>query len=176
MRALSVFGRLIQDPASYLLLAAVLIVAVLVMQYGFGYLPCELCYWQRYPYYALLAVGLLYLAGRLAGRAGPQWDRAMLLLAGVAFLASGAIGVYHAGVEWHWWRGLSQCSGMTELPADPEAIMAMLGRTKIVPCDEPALLILGLSLAAWNAAIGVVVGLTALIQGVRRREREEKRG
>ena len=171
---MSVFARLVRDPASYLLLAAGLIVTVLVMQYGFGYLPCELCYWQRYPYYALLAVGLPYLALRLAGRAGPRWDRAMLLLAGLAFLASGAIGLYHAGVEWHWWPGPGQCSGMADLPADPDAMMAMLGRAKIIPCDQPALVILGLSLAGWNAVIGIGAGLLALVGSLGCRRREEE--
>ncbi len=168
-----VFGRLIRDPASYLLLAAVLIVTVLVMQYGFGYLPCALCYWQRYPYYALLAVGVAYLAGRLAGWTGPRWDRTMLLLAGLAFLASGAVGVYHAGVEWRLWPGPGRCSGMVDLPADPDAMMAMLGHARIVPCDEPALVIWGLSLAAWNAVIGIAAGLMALILGLRFRDGED---
>ncbi|RMF72581.1 MAG: disulfide bond formation protein B [Alphaproteobacteria bacterium] len=164
---MSVLRRLIRDPASYLLIAAALIIAVLVMQYGFGYVPCELCYWQRYPYYALLAVGLAYLGQRLVGRTTAGMDRAMLTLAGVAFLASGGIGLYHAGVEWHWWPGPGRCSGLGELPDDPDALMAMLGKVRIVPCDEPAVTILGLSLAAWNAVIGVSVGVTALFVAFR---------
>ncbi len=171
---MSVFVRLVRDPASYLVLMAGLIVTVLVMQHGFGYLPCALCYWQRYPYYALLAVGLPYLALRLAGRAGARWDRPMLLLVGLAFLASGMIGFYHAGVERHWWAGPGQCSGTGDLPMDPDAMMAMLGRAKIVPCDEPALVILGLSLAGWNAVIGITAGLLALIGSLGCRKTEEE--
>ena len=53
-------------------------------------------------------------------------------------------------------------------------MMAMLGRAKIIPCDEPALVILGLSLAAWNAVIGMTMGLIALVEGLRYRKKREE--
>ncbi len=151
-----------REPLAYAALAALLIAGALVLEHGFSYLPCELCHWQRYPYYVLLVVGLPYAGLRLAGRTTAIAERAMLALAGLAFLASGAIGAYHAGVEWHWWAGPGRCTGLGTLPDDPEALMAMLGKVKVIPCDEPALTILGLSLAAWNAMIGIAVGIGAV--------------
>ncbi len=158
-----VFVALYRIPWSFGLLAALLIAGALIIQYGFGYAPCELCYWQRYPYYALIA---LTPAPLLAGHGGNDARRlrdAFLLAAAIAFLTSGAIGIYHTGVEHHWWAGPSQCSGLDTLPADPDAALKALMAKPVVRCDQPALLILGLSMAAWNALVGISAGLAALL-------------
>ena len=54
-------------------------------QYGFGLAPCELCYWQRYGYWAAIALGVIAILqparnaaapGRaLAAGASPSWRR-----------------------------------------------------------------------------------------------------
>jgi disulfide bond formation protein DsbB len=33
-----------------------------------------------------------------------------VLFAGVLIAVSGAIGVFHAGVEYHWWQGITACT------------------------------------------------------------------
>ncbi len=157
------FATLHRHPWLFGLLAAALIGAALVFQYGFGYAPCELCHWQRYPYYALIALTPALLSARGGGRAAARLRDAWLLAAAIAFLGSGAIGVYHAGVELHWWAGPSQCTGALSLPADPEAALRALAAKPVVRCDQPALLIFGLSMAAWNALIGLAAGLAALL-------------
>ncbi|MFL1875807.1 disulfide bond formation protein B, partial [Hansschlegelia beijingensis] len=62
--------------------AALTVGAALVFQHGFGYVPCMLCLWQRWPYYVgaplALAAGLLGLAGATAAM--------RLLLAATALL------------------------------------------------------------------------------------------
>ena len=62
----------------------------------FNLAPCELCLWQRAPYWVAAA---LALAAALWPRGRP-W-----LLAGAALAAavSAAIGAFHMGVEFHWW-------------------------------------------------------------------------
>ena len=41
------------------ILAGLIVGAVLVMQYGYGYAPCKLCLTERLPYYAAVPLGLL---------------------------------------------------------------------------------------------------------------------
>src|SRR3546814_6881750 len=59
-------------------------------------LPCEMCYWQRWPHQAAILLALAALLMRRSDKA----MRALTLLAAIAIAISGAIGVFHAGVEY----------------------------------------------------------------------------
>jgi disulfide bond formation protein DsbB len=129
-------------------LAAALMIGALSFQYLGGFPPCEMCMWQRYPHIAAAVIGLvgasLIRLGMLdAGFAKPLAWIALLLVA-----LSGAIAVYHAGVEWHWWKGPSACTGGAFTgPIDLNA--------KVVLCDIAAWRLLGISLAGYNAIISL---------------------
>ena len=69
-------------------------------------------------------------------------------------------GAYHAGVEWGFWPGPTECTGALPRAATVEDFLKQLQTVKVVRCDSAALRILGLSLAGWNAVISV--GLAAL--------------
>jgi len=75
------------------LVAAVTVGAALVLQYGYGYVPCKLCLTERLPYYAAVPLGLvaLFAPERLA--------RLALGLAALGLLYGAGVGIYHAGAE-----------------------------------------------------------------------------
>ena len=121
-----------------------------------GYAPCELCLAQRIPYYiAVPFAAVLALAAPLlpAGLA-----RAGLALLSLLFTGSCLFGIYHAGVEWHFWPGPTACSGGFVSTGD---IMEDLQRSKVVQCDVVALRIFGLSLAGWNALVSAGIAWIA---------------
>lgn len=60
---------------------AALLGGAYVAQYGFGLYPCEMCWWQRYPHFAALGLGLLAFVAKPA--------RLWVTLAGLAIIASG---------------------------------------------------------------------------------------
>src|SRR6266567_4575834 len=78
-----------------LLVPAGLLGGALASQYLGGLHPCEMCYWQRWPH----AVAFLLAALSFTAPAQSPRSRALTLLAALAIAVSGAIGVYHAGVE-----------------------------------------------------------------------------
>src|SRR4051812_33571571 len=78
-----------------LLLPLALLGGALGSQYLGGLHPCEMCYWQRWPH----AVAILLAAAAFTGPAQSQRSRILVWLAALAIATSGAIGVYHAGVE-----------------------------------------------------------------------------
>ncbi|AXC49895.1 disulfide bond formation protein B [Paracoccus suum] len=135
------------------LLSGLLLATVFGFQYA-GYPPCELCILQRWPHVAALALGIVawFMPGRTSARA--------LAWAGViVMLACAGIAFYHAGVEWKWWAGPAQCSGgasnIGSLSVDQ--LMAKINAAPVVRCDEPALLILGFSMAAWNVVASLLL-------------------
>jgi disulfide bond formation protein DsbB len=77
-------------------------------------------------------------------------------------LCSAALGSYHAGVEWRWWPGPTDCSGpISDFTAKP--LLDQLRTMRIVRCDEAAWRFLGLSLAGYNVLISLALaGIAAL--------------
>jgi len=116
-----------------------------------GYLPCELCLLGRKPYY--LGIGVAALCVALSARGRDDLARKGLPLLAPIFLAGAAIAAYHAGVEWKLWPGPPDCTGAMARPLSHADFLARLKLVKPIRCDEPALLLLGLSLAAWSALL-----------------------
>ena len=128
-----------------LIIPGALMAGALGSQYFGGLAPCEMCLWQRWPHYA--AIGLAALAFVV-----PQ--RALVWLAALAILISGGIGIFHAGVEYHWWEGLTQCS---QVPGSGGSgnILADIMKTPLVRCDQAQWSLFGISLAGYNAIISI---------------------
>lgn len=129
-----------------------------------GLKPCPLCLEQRYAYYAviLLAALVTYGAGRGSASRMVAVGFAVIVL---AMLANAGLGVYHAGVEWGFWPGPTDCSGpMIDLRAG--SLLERLDKVKVVRCDEVQWRFLGLSLAGYNVLISLAIAAVAL-QGLR---------
>jgi disulfide bond formation protein DsbB len=130
------------------------VLLALVSQYGFGLHPCEMCYWQRWPHQAAIVLALLALLLRRNDGA----MRALTLLAAVAIAISGAIGIFHAGVEYGWWQGLTTCSSTGSGPVTLDSIMA----APIVRCDVPQWTLGPISLAGFNAIFSLAAAAFVL--------------
>ena len=141
------------------LAAAGTLALVLIAQYGFGLPPCEMCHWQRWPHIAALVFGLAALAL-------PRWHGPLMVLAAFSFAITGGIGVFHAGVEWKWWQGLTSCSG-SATPTSLEDLRTQLMAAPVVRCDEAAIRVLGLSMAGWNAVWSAALAIFALLAAKR---------
>jgi disulfide bond formation protein DsbB len=127
-------------------LAALIVPAVLVggafgSQYIGGLSPCEMCWWQRYAH--LAAIGLALAGFILPGR------RLWVVLAGLAILTSGLIGGYHAGVEYGWFKGLTECTSLVSFGKGSDPLAAIMN-APIIRCDVVQWKIFGISLAGFN--------------------------
>ena len=90
--------------------SAALLMGAYIFQ-ALGYAPCKLCWWQRYPHFAAVAIGLVGLVLRKQKLA---WAGAL------AALVTAGLGIYHTGVERGYWLGPSTCSstGVEGVSAD----------------------------------------------------------
>jgi disulfide bond formation protein DsbB len=128
--------------------------------------PCPLCLEQRYAYY--LALPLAAFVAFLAARRAPR----QLLMAGfiillLATLANAWLGGYHAGVEWKFWPGPTDCSGPLVDFGKAGGLLEQLDKVKVVRCDEVQWRFLGLSLAGYNVLISLAMAAIALFGFVR---------
>lgn len=137
-----------------LVLPAALLGGAYVSQYGFGLAPCEMCWWQRYPHFA--AVALAGIALVMRGSAG---GALLVRLAALAILISGLIGGFHAGVEYGWWEGITTCSTATAYGNDP---LAAIMNAPVIRCDVAPWTLWGVSLAGFNFLISTIGALAIL--------------
>ena len=143
-----------------LAIAAASITGAFIFQ-ALGYAPCELCLKERIPYYA--AIPIVGIAVFFAARGSKALTRAAFVVLALIFAASAVFGAYHAGVEWGFWAGPTECTGALDRAASVSDFLKQLESVKVVRCDSAALRILGLSLAGWNAVISAgLVTIAAL--------------
>ena len=155
--------RLAPHTAPLLVLASVAVLGTAYTFQYFGYEPCTLCWYQRYPYMAVILLsGLAWVLSR--GKDGPDNLILLLVAASIAalFLNSG-IAVFHVGVEQKWWEGLPSCGGGSGSDASIEDLLQQMQSIKLVRCDEPAWTLFGISMAGYNVAIALGLGLFGLL-------------
>ena len=152
------------------LIALLLPLALLAGAFGSQYLgglhPCEMCWWQRYPHMAAVVIA----AFAFTAPAEATRTRALTLFAAAAIALSGAIGVYHAGVELKIFEGFTTCTA-TAKGGSTADLLRQIVATPLVRCDEVQWSFLGISMAGWNAILslgGAAVIALLTLRGARR--------
>jgi disulfide bond formation protein DsbB len=146
-------ARAFEPSRACLLLAlasAAILLGALALQYLGGLPPCRLCIWQRWPYMALIALGVI------GWRVHP---RAMLALATLVLLAGAGLAAYHVGIEQGWWALPAGClaGGSAESVEDLRRMLAEAPPA----CDQVSFTFLGLTLAGWNLLASLALALCA---------------
>jgi len=158
-------GWLRHEPAAAAALAIFVVSAATLggawyFQLVVGLPPCPLCLEERIPYHIIIPLSLL-LAIAAAVRAPPKLLVVGFVAVAVAALCNVALGGYHAGVEWHWWAGPTDCTGpLTDLHAGG-SLLSQLQSIHVVRCDQAAWRFLGVSLAGYNALISLFLAALA---------------
>ena len=81
----------------------------------------------------------------------------MLAWAAIVVIAiSGAIGIFHAGVEWKFWPGPPECTGVGYVQGQDDS-----KPFQIVRCDEAQWRLFGISLAGYNAIFSLAIAALA---------------
>ena len=147
-------ARLLEPPRACLLLAlvsAALLLSALALQYLGGLPPCHLCILQRWPYVALIALGLI----------GSRWySRPLLGVATLVLLGGAGLAAYHVGIEQGWWALPASCvAGGTA--ATVEDLKRLLAEAPPA-CDQVSFAFLGLTLAGWNFVLSLLLAAFTL--------------
>jgi len=141
-------------------------------QYGLGYAPCIMCFWQRYAHMAIIGIAVAVILARAAFGADkglPKWLGPALLVA--ALLGSAGLGGFHVGVEFGWWEGPKACAAanISELSAiNPDDPLAFLSEPLgPIACSDVVWSFLGLSMAGWNALVSLLGAIGTAYLGFR---------
>jgi disulfide bond formation protein DsbB len=140
-------------------LPLLLLLGALGSQFLGGLYPCEMCHWQRWPHYAaVLIAGASFLVPQRSLRAS------LVIVAALLIGISGAIGLFHAGVEYHWWNGITACTTTVSIAGTtPAERLAAIMNAPMVRCDAAQWTLAGISLAGFNAIFSLGGAITILL-------------
>tara|TARA_Y100000389_G_scaffold38141_1_gene32434 strand:+ start:5236 stop:5772 length:537 start_codon:yes stop_codon:yes gene_type:complete len=121
---------------------------VYVAQYVFGLEPCNLCSYQRIPFFAILFLALIPLVFLKS----LKFKNYTIYLVILLFFVNMILALYHTGVEQKIFALPNSCSGanilnMSNINELTEIIMVK----KAVKCDEPSFKFFGITFATLNA-------------------------
>jgi len=117
-----------------------------ISQYFFGLKPCELCLWQRKPYFIIIFLAIFGLFFK-----NSKIQKIIIALCCLAIISSIAIAFYHVGVEKKIFAGLEGCKVQNlDNIVDIEALKIALKNSSTAKCSEVAFEFLSISMAGWN--------------------------
>lgn len=140
--------------------AALTLAGAWFFQLVLGILPCPLCLEQRYAYYLAVPLAIVTAIGAV-GHAPRMMVIAGLALLALAALANAVLGGYHAGVEWAFWPGPTECSGPVVDLGSAGSLLQRLDSVKVIRCDDVQWRFLGVSLAGYNVLISLLMAALA---------------
>lgn len=148
--------------AGFLALSMAIVVgSALGFQYIGGYLPCKLCLEERVPYYIGVPVMLVAIITAYSGKA-KTLTRLLFLIVGLLMAYGLVLSVYHAGAEWKFWAGPTDCAtAAVSITTNAGNLLGDLNAVKPAACDVAAGRFLGISFAGWNGVASLFLGLVA---------------
>jgi disulfide bond formation protein DsbB len=143
-------------------MSALALAGALIGQYGFGLHPCDLCVYQRIPFVLNIILGLL----------GYFWvskQKPIIAMSGILFFINSGIAMFHSGVERKWWAGLTGCS-TPDMSGSIEDLLKRIQATDVVRCDEIPWSLFGLSMANYNVAFCLGMGVLCIFYVLKARQ------
>ena len=129
-------------------------------QYVLGYPPCPLCFEQRNAFYISVPLAALLWLGAGHGASSKVMIAGFAVIT-AAMLWNTGLSIYHAGVEWKFWPGPTDCSGPINSLGSTGNLLKSLQDIKIVRCDEAAWRFLGISLAGYDVLVSLFLAAVA---------------
>ncbi len=137
------------------LISFIALVSAYFIEYILGHQPCNLCLYERIPYFlAILIVLINYKYNKL--------EKYIILSLAIIFLIATILSLYHLGIE----QGFIQESLLCDLEKganilDKDEILKQF-QQKNISCKDVTFKIFGLSLTSYNIIISILLTITLI--------------
>ena len=131
------------------LISLISIISALYIEYILQYEPCKLCIYQRLPYIA--AIFISFIGFNYLNNDG------ILIVTIMIFVLSVIISGYHFGIENNIFDELSACANDSLDISNKSKLLESLNQSLPVNCKDATFKILGVSLAAINTILSVLI-------------------
>ena len=135
------------------LISLVALISAYFIEYMLGYQPCNLCLYERIPYFlAILILLINYKYNKL--------EKYIIILLALNFFIATILSLYHLGIE----QGFIQESLLCDLEKganiiDKDEILKELQK-KSISCKDVTFKIFGLSLTSFNIIISLLLTIS----------------
>ena len=131
------------------------IISALIIQYWLGVEPCQLCFYQRIPYF--LAIPLIVKIFFFK-----KYEKITLFILFLIFITSAVLAFYHFGIEQGFFSESFVCKvGDLSGTLSKEQLLEQLNKNSI-SCKEVNFKVLGLSLATINTILSIILSVIFL--------------
>ncbi len=130
-----------------------------ITQYLFGLAPCQICFWQRKPFFAIVILSILFLFVPFLKKNQNLANKIIVFL----LIVNAAIAFYHIGVENKIFSGPNSCSSSAFNSNSLQELKMALEKAPSVNCGKPALVFLKISMAGWNLIYCLSLALIAIV-------------
>jgi disulfide bond formation protein DsbB len=137
------------------LISFIALVSAYFIEYILGHQPCNLCLYERIPYFLTILIVLInYKYNKL--------EKYIILSLAIIFLIATILSLYHLGIE----QGFIQESLLCDLEKganilDKDEILKQL-QQKNISCKDVTFKIFGLSLTSYNIIISILLTITLI--------------
>ena len=125
------------------------LISALYVEYILQYEPCKLCIYQRLPYIAAIFVSFI-------GFYYSNNDQ-ILIVTIMIFVLSAILSGYHFGIENNLIEEISSCTNNSLDISNKSKLLETLNKSMPVDCKDVAFKILGVSLAAINTILSILI-------------------
>lgn len=133
-----------------LLINILVILSALFIEFFLKIKPCILCIYQRYPYYIIAFLSLIYFLKK-------DLKILLILLIILTSLASIILSTYHVGIETGLIEETTSCKTSLNNNLSKDAILKQLESNLASSCKEVNFKLFGFSLASINIILSLIL-------------------
>ena len=135
-----------------LIFVLLVLASALIIEYKFDQEPCNLCLYQRIPYFlSILLIAKIFFT--------EHYQRLALLILSLIFIISSLLGFYHFGIEQGFFNEPTSCiAENSPSTLTKEEILKQLSR-KNISCKDVSFRIFGFSLATINSIFSFILSV-----------------
>ena len=133
-----------------LIVNILVILSALFIEFFLKIKPCILCIYQRYPYYIIILLSLIYFLKK-------DLKILLILLIILTSLASIILSTYHVGIETGLIEETTSCKTSLNNNLSKDAILKQLESNLASSCKEVNFKLFGFSLASINIILSLIL-------------------
>ena len=141
-------------PNLFIFIVSVFVVIFVHYLEYIGFTPCQLCIYQRWPWYLIIFLSLISI---FYNKKVYPYNKFIIFM---IFVGSAAYAGWHAGIEWAFWEGPTTCeTGTNKIESHDNLLENIQSIQSFVSCSEAGFRFLGISLAGYNFISSLIMAI-----------------
>ena len=137
-----------------LIASTLILLVVYFLEYVLGMKPCEMCINERYPYFILILLSLIFLVfKKTSDKNKIKSSKIIKYLSLLVIFGALIYSFIHVGTERGFIEGFSGCSASLSNIDNAESLLLALEKAPLIRCDDPVLLFNFISIAESNFVV-----------------------